>query len=153
MKEEKIKKSNNEVKSIDILGDNSISTRSRVKCLVKILAFILIPILVILLVHGLNIFFSKTITVNSLYEFSLAKKYVNHLTIGENCGNNQQGDLKLSGYLQLKSLTIQKNSFQNVKSLEIFNNPLLESISLDRGDYYISGFYRINNYVIIRGSN
>ena len=117
------------------------------KCVLYILDFILIFILV----RVVYVFFSSTVTVYSLYEFVLAKPFVNHLTIGENCGNNRQGDLKLSGYKKLKSLTIQRNSFQNVKSLEIFNNPLLESISVSNGDYDDSAFLHLNDYVIIRG--
>ena len=152
MKENRIKKSNNGVKSIDILGDKTISICSRVKCIVKILAFIFIPILIILLVRGVYVFFSKTITVYSLYEFVLAKPFVNHLTIGENCGNIWFGGLKLSGYKKLKSLTIQRNSFRNVKSLEIFNNPLLESFIISNGGLlYDRAFENLNDYVIIRG--
>ena len=153
MKENRIKKSNNGVKSIDILGDKTISICSRVKYIVKILAFIFIPILVILLVRGVYVFFSSTITVYSLYEFDLAKPFVNHLTIGKYCGNSWNGGLKLSGYKKLKSLTIQRNSFQNVKSLEIFNNPLLESIHIEkRGINDDRAFLYLNDFVIFRGS-
>ena len=38
-----------------------------------------------------------------------------------------------------------------MKSLEIFNNPLLESITVSDEDYYDITFYNLNDYVIIRG--
>lgn len=148
IKEKTIHKFNKSAKSVDSLNDIRASLISRIKCIGWIVKWIII----VLLIRGVFVFFSKSITVFSLYEFALAKPFVNHLTIGPYCGNSWKGDLKLSGYKKLKTLTIQKNSFQNVKSLEISNNPLLESIVIEDGVYKKkSGSFRyLMNYVVIQ---
>ena len=152
MKEKTLHTFNKSSKSVDSLNDIWASLISRIKCACWILVCILIPILVILLVHGIVLFFSKTVTVHNLYEFALAKPFVNHLIIEEGCGNNKHDDLKLSGYKILKSLTIRKHSFQNVKSLEISNNPLLDSIYIEnRGLNDERAFLYLSDFVIIRG--
>ena len=51
--------------------------------------------------------------------------------IDEGCGNDYDGDLKLCGYDNLERLVVKKNSFQNVNSLEISDNCVLESIEIN----------------------
>ena len=151
MKEENIYKFSYKLKSVDSLNDKWASLISRIKCASWILGCILILILAVLLYHGFSLFFSKTVTVHNLYEFILVKPFVNDLTIEEGCGNSWKGGLKLSGYNNLKSLTIHKSSFQNVKSLEISKNPMLETICINK-NYETPAFQNLDGFVVFQSN-
>lgn len=54
-----------------------------------------------------------------------------HFRVGSNCYNGMIQDLVICGYIFLQTITVETGSFQNIKSLKIFNNPNLEKIEWD----------------------
>lgn len=59
---------------------------------------------------------------------------VTELVIDEGCGNEMKGDLVLRQLENLESIVVKKNSWKNVDSLWISDNPVLKSIIIEDGD-------------------
>lgn len=62
------------------------------------------------------------------------KQRLESLYIAENCGNDIIDQLKISGFQNLVSIMIKKNSLQNLIKLEISDNPKLQTIETENGD-------------------
>ena len=62
------------------------------------------------------------------------KQKLERLYVDENCGNNIVDQLKICGFQNLVSIVIKKNSLQNLLSLEISDNPKLQTIETEDGD-------------------
>ena len=58
---------------------------------------------------------------------------VTELVIDEGCGNEMKGDLVLSQLENLESIVVKKNSWKNVDSLWIHNDPVLKKIEIEGG--------------------
>lgn len=104
--------------------------------------------LFLLIIYFEQKIFQKEITVNNLFEYSLPKPFVTTLYIDRGCGNSMKSSLKISGYKNLKKLVFLRESFQNIASLEISNNPVLEKIIIFEGSNF---FMNMKGSVIIRG--
>ena len=60
---------------------------------------------------------------------------IHELVIAEGCSNDFDGDLRLCGFVNLERIVVKKNSFQNVNSLKISDNCVLNSIEIEDGEW------------------
>lgn len=96
------------------------------------LLWLFIPILAVFLLYTGFFFFSWKVTVHNALELSLPKPFLTQLTIGEKCGKMNKKHIDISNYRRLKTLIVEKNTYQNVYSITIENNPLLETIEIQK---------------------
>ena len=73
---------------------------------------------------------------------------IHELVIDEGCGNDYDGDLRLCGFVNLRSIIVKKNSFVNVNSLEISDNSELKSIEIEDGELIDGAFLYVGNVII-----
>ena len=57
-----------------------------------------------------------------------------HLVINEDACNELETDLVLSGFSNLETLVIKKNTFSNLNSFKICNNEKLREIDIEDGE-------------------
>ena len=81
-------------------------------------------------------------------EESCIHSLIRGLVIFEGCRNDYDGDLILCGFVNLDSIVIDKNTLNNLNSLEISGNPVLKRIEIANGGYSTGAFNKINDLSI-----
>lgn len=123
---------------------HSTSEISKMTTIIERLKVYALPILLFVLIWFCCNLLSSERVVKNMLQFSVVKPFVHNLTIASGCGNRKLNSLQLSNYPVLQSLTIQKDVFTHITSLEILNNPMLETIEIE------GAFAKMNGYAIIR---
>ena len=84
-------------------------------------------------IRGLNDYEENAVVSNRNDSFH---NLIHDLVIDEGCYNTIKSALELCGFKNLERIVVKTNSFKNVSSLKIANNPLLKSIEIMRGEYW-----------------
>ena len=81
-------------------------------------------------IYGLTNY-DTSIVLNDIDDEVNVHNLIHELVIDEGCGNDYDDDLELSGYCYLERLEVRTNSFKNLKSLRISDNPVLKTIDTE----------------------
>ena len=73
---------------------------------------------------------------------------VTELVFDEGACNTINGDVYISNFPNLRSLTVKKNSFKNLNLLTIQNNTQLQTIVIEDGVSNGGGFQKVKTVVI-----
>ena len=79
--------------------------------------------------------YEKNVILKSIDNDRIVHSLIHELVIDEGCGNDYEGDLLLCGFDYLDRIVVRKNSFQNVNSLKISDNCVLNSIEIEDGEW------------------
>ena len=95
-----------------------------------------------------NYTISITNDLQNLLNDQFRKRCLRNLIINENSLNNLNGDLVLSGFDNLKKITVKKNSLKNFNLLKICNNEELDTIEIENGSFGEGAFFNVKNVII-----
>ena len=79
--------------------------------------------------------FETTVVLKNTGDEGMIHSLIHEIVIDEGCGNDYKGDLRLGVFNHLERIVVKKESFQNVNSLVISDNPVLKSIEIEDGDW------------------
>ena len=79
--------------------------------------------------------YDKNVILKSINNDRIVHSLIHELVIAEGCGNDYEGDLILCGFVNLERIVMKKRSFQNVNTLVISDNLVLNSIEIEDGEW------------------
>ena len=86
-------------------------------------------------------YYDKNVILKDIANDRIVHSLIHELVIDEGCGNDYKGDLLLCGFDYLERLVVKKDSFVNVNSLKISDNPVLKSIETEDSEEESAGFF------------
>ena len=76
--------------------------------------------------------YETSIVLKDVVNDRIVHSLIHELVIDEGCGNDYDVDLELSYLVHLERLEVRSNSFKNLKSLKISDNPVLKTVDIGK---------------------
>ena len=88
------------------------------------------------------------VIIKSFEEWNSVSPVIEKLIFDEGACNTINGDVYISNFPDLRSITVKKNSFKNLNLLTIRNNTQLETIVIEDGVSAEGGFHKVKTVVL-----
>ena len=92
--------------------------------------------------------YAKSVIIKENDNERMIHSLIHELVIDEGCGNDYNGYLFLYGFNHLERIVVKKESFQNVNSLVISDNPVLKSIEIEDGYWNAGAFGKVKSVIL-----
>ena len=88
------------------------------------------------------------VIIKSFEEWNSVSSRIVELVFDEGACNTINGDVYISNFPKLRTITVKKNSFKNLNLLTIRNNTQLETIVIEDGVSAEGGFHKVKTVVL-----